>query len=153
MEWLSNFFRTPAGKVVGGVLGIVICWLVFYQVRDLFSGGAATTDARTRFYICSQTGKVFKHVISIGDGMPVYSPFSGSNTGYPVEYCYWNKDGTIKQSDPTPVLLNQYVGKPEPTFCPECGRLVHILNPIPKAGDRPPMTREEYERKNAAAGN
>ena len=80
--------------------------------------------------------------------MPVLSPFSGKNTGYPAELCYWTKDGSIK-TDPTPVLLNTYIGDNSPTFCPDCGRLVVGHNPRAVAGAHAPPTKQEWESKHA----
>ena len=60
----------------------------------------------------------------------------------------WTKDGKIKQ-DPTPVLLNEYAGKPGPTFCPDCGRRVVAHNPPPVIGAKPPPTKEEYAKRQA----
>ena len=76
--------------------------------------------------------KAFRYEIKIGDSVPVKAP-SGEKSGYPAELCYWTKDGQPKE-DPTPVLLNQYVGKSGPTFCPDCGRLVVNHNPVAVAG-------------------
>ncbi len=76
--------------------------------------------------------------------IPVKSPFTGKETGYKAELCFWTKDGSTK-TDPTAVLMNDDVGKPGPTFCPDCGRLVVHHNPVPGPHSKPPPTREEYE--------
>jgi hypothetical protein len=102
--------------------------------------------ARERTFICAQTGKSFEHTLKLGEAIPVKSPYSGQNTGYPAELCYWTKDGRIKK-EPTAVLLKTLVGERGPTFCPECGRLVVGHNPRPKAGDAPPPTEAEYQSK------
>jgi hypothetical protein len=94
-------------------------------------------------YICSETLKPFDYELKEGDSIPVLSPFTGKKTGYPAELCYWTKEGKIKET-PTPVLLNELVGKPGPTFCPDCGRLVVGRNPPPQAGAAPPPTQAEY---------
>lgn len=85
-------------------------------------------------YICSETGKTFAHVRKSGEPSPVLSPHSKKNTGYPAEKCYWTKDGKIKDA-PTYVLLNQHTGKPGPTICPDCGRLVVPHNPRPRRSE------------------
>jgi len=43
--------------------------------------------------------------------------------------------------------MNTYIGKPEPTFCPDCGRLVVARNPVAQPGMRPPPTREQWEKE------
>ena len=77
--------------------------------------------------------------------VPAKAP-SGGNTGYPSEKCYWTKDGKIK-TEPTYVLLNIYKNSSEPTFCPDCGRLVVSHNPAPVAGRSAPPTKGEYQKR------
>jgi len=95
-------------------------------------------------YICTETGKTFSHVDKMGETHPIYSPYSHKDTGVPAEPCYWTAAGKIK-AKPTWVLLNSLAGGQEPTFCPECGRLVTKHNSSPSPGDEPPPTREMYE--------
>jgi hypothetical protein len=151
MEWLNRFFRTGTGATVGCLAALCLCVALYVEVRNSFSppGIAALKDAT---FICSETGKAYTHVLVLGDSIPLYSPYSGKNTGYPAEFCYWTADGHIKDT-PTPVLLNSYIGVPGPTFCPDCGRLVVARNPRPGPNSKPPPTREEYERMHATAGN
>lgn len=85
-------------------------------------------------YICSETGKQFQHVIKINEESPVLSPFSNKRTGYRAEKCYWSPDGKLRDY-PTYVLLNEHCGKPGPTTCPECGRVVVPHNPKPVKAD------------------
>jgi hypothetical protein len=139
-----------AGKIVWAVIALIGLIWVGISVHNFFSPPGMAAMYRVAF-ICSQTGKVFDHEPERGERIPVYSPYSGGNTGYPAEFCYWTADGQIK-SDPTPVLLNSWIGKAGPTFCPDCGRLVVMHNPRPRPGDRPPPTREEYERMHATSG-
>jgi len=94
-------------------------------------------------YICTETGKPFRHQIKMGESLPIESPYSGKKTGVPAEACYWNADGTTRK-EPVWVLLNQWIHKPGPTFCPDCGRLVVGHNPPPGPGARPPPTSTEY---------
>ena len=95
-------------------------------------------------FIDADTGYVFHSKVSIGMKYPVVSPDTGKANGYSAELCYWTKDGHVK-SDPTPVLLNMYRGKSDPTFCPDCGRLVVQNNPPAVEGQRPPPTEAEYK--------
>jgi hypothetical protein len=150
MQWLEKALSTTGGKVTAGVAVVVIFACLYVEVRNAIWPPAAAAMHEGSF-ICSQTGKVFQHEPKAGERIPVYSPYSGSNTGYPAEFCYWTADGQIK-SDPTPVLLNLWIGTPGPTFCPDCGRLVVMHNPRPSPGDKPPPTREEYERMHATSG-
>lgn len=99
-------------------------------------------------YICTETGKTFLHRNQVGESLPIHSPFSGKDTGVPAEPCYWTKDGGTK-SEPTWVLVNEFIHKPGPTFCPDCGRLVIGHNPHPGPGVRPPPTREEWTARMA----
>lgn len=119
--------------------------LMLYVIQGSFGPGEAAAWSRERVYICAETGKPFEHTIKLGDRIPVDSPHSDKKTGYPAELCYWTGDGKPKQ-EPTPVLLNQYAGKPGATFCPDCKRLVVGQNPPAVAGMRPPPTQDEYQR-------
>jgi len=140
----NSLLETPTGKSVAIVLAVVAIGVAVYVVKgSLFS--SVVTNERTRMFVDATTGQGFRHELQAGESIPIDAP-SGHKTGYPAELCYWTKDGTPK-SDPTPVLLNIYIGKPEPTFCPDCGRLVVARNPIAQAGMRPPPTREEWEKQ------
>lgn len=131
-------------RVVGALVFIVIAIGIVYWMIQNFSGKPQSGfDASQRVFIDSETLKPFNYELKLNDTVPVSSPFSGKKTGYPAEMCYWTKDGTIKE-EPTPVLLNEAVGKPGPTFCPDCGRLVTAHNPPPQTGATPPPTRDEY---------
>jgi hypothetical protein len=142
-----------ARKLDKETLGKALLWVVIVggiamgirAVKNSLGGDDAAKAANTRIFIDSETLKSFNVTITPTTSYPVVSPFTGKETGYPAELCYWTKDGTIKD-DPTPVLLNSLIhpGSREPTFCPDCGRLVVGHNPKPRPGDRPPPTREEY---------
>lgn len=137
-----SMFKQPRQLVILGIclLGAVyLVWLVASH-----SGSGVPDTAYYRMYVCSETGKSFRHKIQVGDIVPILSPFTGKETGYPAEACYWTPEGTIKQN-PDWVILNGVLGKPGPTFCPICGRLVVGHNPDPPPGSRPPPTQSEYE--------
>jgi len=148
---LQEFFHKPAAKAVGVGLFIVVILLSLYNLKSSFSSDDVTAYAQEPWFVCSETGKPFHHTLKAGEAFPVYSSSSGKNTGYPAELCFWTKDGQIKK-DPTPVLLNDWIHKPGPTFCPECGRLVVGHNPAPVQGN-PPPTKEEYAKKGRAAAS
>lgn len=148
IEKIRNAANTPAGKVTAGVVLLLAVIMLVWSILSNFGSSEAASLSGTRTFICTETGKVFTALLREGWTVPVPSPYSGKNTGVPAEQCVWTQDGNLK-SEPTYVLLNEYLGKPGPTFCPDCGRLVVQRNPIYRPGDstaRPPPTREEYTR-------
>jgi hypothetical protein len=145
----QSFTQSTIGKVVivvVAVAAVVVCAIVI-------KGSVQSETPDTAFsamYIDTENGKSFTHKIVEGESPPVLSPFSGRNTGVQAEACYWTADGKTKD-EPTWVLLNESVGKPGPTFCPDCGRLVVGHNPPPMAGGKPPPTKAEYEARRGTA--
>jgi hypothetical protein len=148
LEKLRNFFRSPAGMGVAAVLVIIGCAIAFNTIRG-FTTSEASEMAANRMFVDDQTGKPYPIELKVGMPFPAPAP-SGGNTGYPAEACYWTKDGHVKK-DPTYVLLNIYKGSNEPTFCPDCGRLVVTHNPPAREGAKPPPTKETYKRGPAPA--
>jgi hypothetical protein len=112
--------------------------------------GPTPGDPSASIYVDSQTGQAFLHKNVVGDTVPVHSPYTGANTGYPGVPCYWTASGEVKK-DPDWVIMNYELGKPGPTFCPVCGRLVVPRAPLPRPGDRPPPTQQELLHSNPAA--
>jgi hypothetical protein len=146
IERLRQFLATGPGKGVAlGAVAVVLA-LVAFQFKSSFGDSPAAAASRNRVYICSETGKTFSVRLDEGMTVPVYSPYSKKDTGYPPEKCFWTADGRVAKK-PTLVLLNKYSGKPGPTFCPDCGRLVVGDNPAPSGGEKPPPTKEEYEQR------
>jgi hypothetical protein len=141
IEQLRRFLSSPAGKVVAVVAVLGLLGAAIYSVRTFFKGDTPPS-AFSKMYIDTETGKSFMHENQIGESLPIVSP-SGKNTGMPAEACYWTADGRVRK-DPVWVLLNSEKGLPEPTFCPDCGRLVVGHNPQPGAGRSLPPTREEW---------
>ena len=146
MSEARNFMDSPAGKATAGVVLVVAAVAVYLSVRANFGSSSAGAMSRDRIFICSETKKPFEYTLKVGDQIPVKSPHSGKNTGYPAELCYWTKDGKVKD-DPTPVLLKSHLGERGPTFCPDCGRLVVGHNPRPNSGDKPPPTQADYKSR------
>jgi hypothetical protein len=142
IEQFRRFVSTAAGKTVICVFVLGLLALAVYSVKA-FLNGDTPESAIYSTYIDAETGQSFRHKNEIGDTIPLKSPFSGKNVGKPAEACYWNKDGTIR-SEPYWLLLNSQLGKPEPTFCPDCGRLVVARNPKPEPGSKPPPTKDEW---------
>lgn len=66
----------------------------------------------------------------VGVTFPFVNPKTGKATLFPAEACYWTKDGKAK-FPPNYVILNERMGKPGPTRCPECGKTVKLYNPMP----------------------
>jgi hypothetical protein len=77
-----------------------------------------------------ETREVFHLPIKAEEHLPFTNPKTGHKTLYPVEACYWTKDGKAKL-EPTLVVLEETMGKPGPTKCPDCGRIVRHMNPQP----------------------
>ena len=144
LEKLREFFRSPAGMAVAAIVVLIGLYFAVSAIRGFGSSEAAAISA-DKVYIDGKTGKPYNYELKIGDPSPAPAP-SGGNTGYPAEACFWTKDGKEKK-DPTYVLLNIYKGTKEPTFCPECGRLVVGHNPRPGQGVNPPPTKEEYSSR------
>src|SRR5262245_34045270 len=140
---IRELLQSPKGRVVVLCLLILVVALAGWQVWNYLGPSDAVKLSRERAFICSETGKAFNYELREGVRIPVKSPYSGKETGYPAELCYWTKEGQIAK-DSTPVLLNNWVGKSGPTFCPVCGRLVVGHNPRPVEGSKPPPTQAEY---------
>lgn len=135
-----EFTSSTKGKATVTLVFIGSLIALYFSIRSNFSSAAA--DAANRVFIDSETGKWFTHRIKAGETLPVVAP-SGKNTGYEAEMCYWKSDGTSKER-PTYVLLNIYKGSRDPTFCPDCGRLVVGHNPAPGPGVNAPPTKDQY---------
>src|SRR4051794_12781110 len=110
MHKVREFLRSSAGKITAAVLTLVAIVLLISSIRSNLGASDVATLSRSRIYICSETGKTFNYdVMKYGSKMPVKSPYTGRETAYPAELCYWTKDGKVKK-DPTYVLLKQYTG-------------------------------------------
>jgi hypothetical protein len=99
---------------------------------QLFSGGeSAASLSRKRDLIDSETLEVFRSFpVEDGTKHPWPNPKTGKNTLFPVERCFWTKDGKAR-AEPRYVLLNMYRGEKGDTICPDCGRKVVPHNPPP----------------------
>lgn len=126
---------------------IVALGILYFEFRGRSSN--EQVDNSTRWFVDADSGKPFRKNLELGMSVPIKSPFTGHNTGYPAELCYWTADGKAK-TDPTPVLLNSEIGVDEPTFCPDCGRLVVGHNPAPDGIHGPPPTKQEYTSRQTA---
>lgn len=150
MNGLREFINTGTGKIIAIIVVLVVVAIALNSIINLFRGSEIAQLSRQGLFIDATTGKAFNYKLQAGDKIPVLAP-SGKNTGYPAEYCWWTKDGKMRP-EPFPVLLNQYTGKSEPTFCPDCQRLVTPLNPPAMPNTNPPPTEEEYKRQRPGGG-
>jgi hypothetical protein len=131
----NNHLLTVGGIVLAVAILACGAWLGIRAAR-----GGNELNTAERVMICSETGKVYNYEPKEGEVAPYPSPYSKKRTGYRAERCYWTKDGKAKL-EPTYVLLNEDIGKPGPTICPDCGREVRRHNPMP-----PPELLEEAAR-------
>jgi hypothetical protein len=148
MNLLRRWLAGRAGKLLAASASLLAAVAAALAVWSHFQEGTSD-DARYTMFICSETGKTFRHKNQLGEVHPIRSPYSGKNTAVPAEACYWTAAGVTK-SAPTWVLLEESVGRPGPTFCPDCGRLVVGHNPSPRPGGNPPPTRGEYAGRKAS---
>src|SRR5438477_6525095 len=119
---LRDFLNSSRGKTLSVASVAIALVLAGFLIWRQLGPTDAEKLSRERLFIDAKTMKAFNYEVKIGDSLPVKAP-SGDRTGYPAELCYWTKDGKPRK-DPYPVLLNEFVGKSGPTFCPDCGRLV-----------------------------
>jgi hypothetical protein len=143
MGWRGLVGSSKGRLAAAAALFVAAAALGYASLRHSFGDSEAARVSQDRVFVCAKTGKAFSHRLSRSDTLPVYSPHSGEKTGYPAELCYWTADGQVRK-EPVAVLLNTYLGKDGPTFCPDCGRLVVGHNPPPDGRRRPPPTRQEY---------
>jgi hypothetical protein len=139
MSGIRESLQKPAVKTTAIVLALVAIGAAVWVSLSNTANPAA--DANTRWFVDSKTMQPFRHTLVRGETTPIDAP-SGGKTGYPAELCFWTADGKSK-AEPTPVLLNEATGKPGPTFCPDCGRMVRYHNPAPAAGVNPPPKKGE----------
>jgi hypothetical protein len=143
LEKLREFLKGGAGKAAAAAVGVIGIVAIFVSMRGVMTSEGEELSAN-RMFVDAETGKPFAYKLSGNAEIPAPAP-SGKKTGYPAEKCFWTKDGKAKD-EPTYVLLNMWRGSSEPTFCPDCGRLVVGHNPTPAPGVRPPPTKEEYAK-------
>jgi hypothetical protein len=144
IEALRRFFETRAGMAIAGVLVLLSVIIGIGAIRGVLTSEAEDMSS-ARMFVDAQTQKPYRQDLELGMTIPAKAP-SGGNTGYPSEACWWTKDGQ-KRSEPYYVILNTYLGKPEPTFCLDCGRLVARHNPTPAESPKAPPTKEEYNKR------
>ena len=147
---LREFLNSSRGKIVSFVAAALMLIVAGYLVWRAIAPSEAESVSNDRWFVDAKTMKGFQHELKMGEHVPVEAP-SGGATGSPAERCYWTKDGQTKKQ-PTAVLLNRWQGKAEPTFCPDCGRLVVGHNPAPTPGAKAPPTEAEYKTRGGGGG-
>jgi hypothetical protein len=138
---LSKFLESGAGKAIGVVFALLAVAGAAYLLVTTFATNAVASDANARMFIDAQTGQPFPHELTVGDMIPIPAP-SGGNTGYPAERCNWTADGKPGEKI-TYVLMNEWVKKSGPTYCPDCKRRVIANNPLAEPGMKAPPTEAE----------
>jgi hypothetical protein len=134
------------GGPLSGGLGVIVsvvvlgcaAYLGWNYYKNMSNMPAEAPRDVERTFLCADANKSFVYRLQEGESPPVPSPHSGKRTGYPAEFCWWTREGTIRET-PTPVILNHYLGKQGDTICPDCGRVVVGHNPDPRR-QRPTAT-------------
>ncbi len=130
MAWLSDPKVKKAVSVALAVGSVALLGFVVLR-HTVFAEPSLEKLSRIRAAVDSATGEAFPSVeVEDGTAWPWVNPKTGQRTLYPAEFCHWTKDGKAK-FEPTYVLLNEIVGKPGKTICPDCGRVVVAHNPLP----------------------
>jgi hypothetical protein len=137
------------GAGIAAVVVLLVLVIAFVSFRSATGPSLAAQNASQQPFICTETHKLFFHTLKPGEKLPIYSSYSGKNTAYPADQCWWTKDGKLR-SEPFYFLRNSYLGKRGPTFCPDCGRLFDPYLGAPAAGMKPPPTRDEYAKSHHA---
>jgi hypothetical protein len=144
---IKDLLQHSGGKAVGVGFALLAIGFMAWMLLVPDAASSMADDTNYRIFIDAD-GNSFRHRVTVGEETGPKGPTG--KEGFPAELCYWTKDGKPK-STPTAVLMNTFKGKPEPTFCPDCDRLVRPLNPPADlgAGQTAPVppTRQEWEAR------
>jgi hypothetical protein len=143
---IKDFLQQSGGKAVGVGFALLAIGVMGWMLLVPDAASSLADDTNYRIFIDAD-GNTFRHRLVPGEAAIAKGP-TGKDA-VPAELCYWTKDGKPKPT-PTPVMLNSLKGKPEPTFCPDCDRLVRPLNPPADMGGVAmpvPPTRQEWESR------
>jgi hypothetical protein len=114
---LRAAMQTTGAKTVAGI--VVLLVVIFAGVRIF---GVVQSNAPVRAgipYVHVDTGET--RFFKVGQRAP--------DGFYPAEYCFQN---TCGPDGGTAVILNAYLDKEGPTYCPKCGAEVVAHNPRPE---------------------
>lgn len=103
----------------GGVLAVML-WRTF---------ASEEYPADFRTIMDSETGELFKVRTEELKPYPMRNPKTGTDTLYRTEVCFYGEE--CRKSGGTRVIMNTYLHKEEPTYCPVCGHVVRFHNPLP----------------------
>ncbi len=121
--------KTAVAVVAGLAVVVAVGFLLKMAVGP--NAGDPGANSGLRVVMDAETGEVFKNYrIRAGMSEPYRNPSTGKNTLYEPEACYWTPEGKAKR-DATYVILNERLGRPGQTLCPDCGRTVRPHNPAP----------------------
>lgn len=123
---MQKLLEGKGGPIIAAIVLLIAAFTVYFLVFSK-DGMSSVADDTANPYFIDETGATFRAKLSLGENAEIKNPKTGK-PGYRVEWCWWTKDGK-KRPEPFPVLLNEYQGKPGPTFCPDCERLVVPHNP------------------------
>lgn len=151
---LTNFLTSKPGKIVTIGLIVLALGVIVYVTFWPDDHSNLVADVNTQTWIDTD-GNVFRKKLVAFEPPDAKGP--NGKAAFRAELCYWTKEGKTK-TEPTPVLLNSNIGKPEPTYCPDCGRLVTPLNAPPMPGipddqQRVPPLQGERATANKAEGS
>src|SRR5687768_14071923 len=97
IEKLQRFLKTAGGRITAAVLFVAAITFAAWSYMGATAGSRFVAGSNDRIFVCAETGKPFYYTIKMGDSIPVMSPHSGKQSGYPAELCYWTPDGGVKQ--------------------------------------------------------
>lgn len=116
-------------KTILIIVAVVALGYAGYRFWSTVGTDEAVAKANSRILKDAETGELVE--IMIKEKMPPYphvNPSTGKKTLYPTEIC-WASECLDKGG--THVILNVWLGKDGPTYCPSCGSLVVVHNPGP----------------------
>lgn len=143
---IKDFLQHSAGKAVGVIFALGALGLMGWMLLVPDDAANAVSDTQNIWFI-DEDGNAFRQKLEPGASVDVRGP--NGKPAFVAELCYWTKEGKPKDS-PTAVLLNRHVNKPEPTFCPDCRRLVLPMNPPAVREGKvltPPPTEADYKAR------
>ena len=115
-------------KIMIGAVILLVAVCGYYAWSSV-GNDPVVRSANARVLMCAETGELFS--IELTPDLPPYpheNPKTQRKTVYPTEVCYWNECGS---KGGTRVILNSWLDKEGPTYCPVCGHVVRPHNRAP----------------------